>query len=235
MGQMVDDVRLAVNGAVPGALLRPHRRHDPRRPRSLRATDEHGRRGMIMAIVFEKPKMPHRHAAPLLPRLHPWHHPPPGGRGHWTKLGMQDKAIGVAPVGCAVFAYNYFNCDMYGGRPRPRPGGGHRAAKRVHPRQRGLHLPGRRRPGLHRHRRDRPRRHPGREDHRHLRQQRHLRHDRRPDGPHHPARPDDHHLAPMAATPSCNGYPIRISEMLATLDGPAYIARVSACTTSSTS
>ena len=28
------------------------------------------------------------------------------------ELGMQDKAIGVAPVGCAVFAYNYFNCDM---------------------------------------------------------------------------------------------------------------------------
>ncbi|MDL2206234.1 thiamine pyrophosphate-dependent enzyme [Eubacteriales bacterium OttesenSCG-928-N13] len=29
------------------------------------------------------------------------------------ELGVQDKTIGVAPVGCAVFAYNYFNCDMY--------------------------------------------------------------------------------------------------------------------------
>lgn len=28
------------------------------------------------------------------------------------ELGMADKAIGVAPVGCAVFAYKYFNCDM---------------------------------------------------------------------------------------------------------------------------
>lgn len=28
------------------------------------------------------------------------------------ELGMQDKAVGVAPVGCAVFAYNYFDCDM---------------------------------------------------------------------------------------------------------------------------
>ncbi|MGI6316694.1 MAG: thiamine pyrophosphate-dependent enzyme [Christensenellales bacterium] len=28
------------------------------------------------------------------------------------ELGLQDRAIGVAPVGCAVFAYNYFNCDM---------------------------------------------------------------------------------------------------------------------------
>jgi 2-oxoglutarate ferredoxin oxidoreductase subunit beta len=29
------------------------------------------------------------------------------------ELGVQDRTIGVAPVGCAVFAYNYFNCDMY--------------------------------------------------------------------------------------------------------------------------
>jgi 2-oxoglutarate ferredoxin oxidoreductase subunit beta len=28
------------------------------------------------------------------------------------ELGLLGKAIGVAPVGCAVFAYNYFNCDM---------------------------------------------------------------------------------------------------------------------------
>jgi 2-oxoglutarate ferredoxin oxidoreductase subunit beta len=28
------------------------------------------------------------------------------------ELGAQDIAVGVAPVGCAVFAYNYFNCDM---------------------------------------------------------------------------------------------------------------------------
>lgn len=28
------------------------------------------------------------------------------------EMGMEDKAVGIAPVGCAVFAYNYFNCDM---------------------------------------------------------------------------------------------------------------------------
>ena len=28
------------------------------------------------------------------------------------ELGIQGKTIGVAPVGCSVFAYNYFNCDM---------------------------------------------------------------------------------------------------------------------------
>ncbi|MDR2634724.1 MAG: 2-oxoglutarate oxidoreductase [Clostridiales bacterium] len=28
------------------------------------------------------------------------------------ELGQAGNVIGVAPVGCAVFAYNYFNCDM---------------------------------------------------------------------------------------------------------------------------
>ena len=28
------------------------------------------------------------------------------------ELGVADRAVGVAPVGCAVFAYKYFNCDM---------------------------------------------------------------------------------------------------------------------------
>ncbi|HLE03365.1 MAG TPA: thiamine pyrophosphate-dependent enzyme [Anaerolineales bacterium] len=28
------------------------------------------------------------------------------------ELGMREKAIGVAPVGCSVFAYNYFNMDF---------------------------------------------------------------------------------------------------------------------------
>lgn len=29
------------------------------------------------------------------------------------ELGVQEKTVGVAPVGCAVFAYEYFNCDMH--------------------------------------------------------------------------------------------------------------------------
>jgi 2-oxoglutarate/2-oxoacid ferredoxin oxidoreductase subunit beta len=28
------------------------------------------------------------------------------------KLGVREKTIGIAPVGCAVFAYDYFNLDM---------------------------------------------------------------------------------------------------------------------------
>jgi 2-oxoglutarate ferredoxin oxidoreductase subunit beta len=30
-----------------------------------------------------------------------------------VELGVLGKAIGVAPVGCSVFAYKYFNCDMH--------------------------------------------------------------------------------------------------------------------------
>ena len=48
------------------------------------------------------------------------------------ELGVGDTAIGIAPVGCAVFAYNYFNCDMmeaaHGRAPSCATG-----AKRVHP------------------------------------------------------------------------------------------------------
>ena len=29
------------------------------------------------------------------------------------ELGVLDNTIGVAPVGCSVLAYNYFNCDMH--------------------------------------------------------------------------------------------------------------------------
>jgi 2-oxoglutarate ferredoxin oxidoreductase subunit beta len=28
------------------------------------------------------------------------------------EMGVREKTIGVAPVGCAVFAYNYINCDF---------------------------------------------------------------------------------------------------------------------------
>lgn len=48
------------------------------------------------------------------------------------EMNLQDKAVGVAPVGCAVFAYNYFDIDMYeashGRAPAVATG-----AKRVHP------------------------------------------------------------------------------------------------------
>ncbi len=64
-----------------------------------------------MAIVFEKPK--------ALNDI-PLHYCPgcPHGIIHrlvaevMDELGIEGKTIGVAPVGCAVMAYDYFNCDM---------------------------------------------------------------------------------------------------------------------------
>jgi len=48
------------------------------------------------------------------------------------ELNLIDNAIGFAPVGCAVFAYNFFNCDMqqaaHGRLPAAATG-----VKRVHP------------------------------------------------------------------------------------------------------
>ena len=29
------------------------------------------------------------------------------------ELGLRERAVGIAPVGCSVLAYNYFNCDMF--------------------------------------------------------------------------------------------------------------------------
>lgn len=51
-----------------------------------------------------------------------------------VELGLLDEAIGVCPVGCSVFAYNYFNCDMqeaaHGRAPAVAT-----AIKRTHPTQ----------------------------------------------------------------------------------------------------
>lgn len=51
-----------------------------------------------------------------------------------VELGMLDDVIGVCPVGCSVFAYNYFNCDMleaaHGRAPAVATG-----IKRTHPTQ----------------------------------------------------------------------------------------------------
>ena len=64
-----------------------------------------------MAVVFDKP-----HALNDMPM-----HSCPGcthGIIHrlvaevLDELGIEGRTIGIAPVGCSVMAYNYFNCDM---------------------------------------------------------------------------------------------------------------------------
>ncbi len=51
-----------------------------------------------------------------------------------VELGLLDEAIGVCPVGCSVFAFKYFNCDMleaaHGRAPAVATG-----IKRTHPTQ----------------------------------------------------------------------------------------------------
>ncbi|MBR5344145.1 MAG: 2-oxoglutarate oxidoreductase [Oscillospiraceae bacterium] len=84
-----------------------------------------------MAVIFER--------TPVLTQV-PFHYCPGCGHGIVHRmvaevideLGIREKTAGVAPVGCAVFAYNYFDVDMYeaahGRAPAVATG-----FKRVHP------------------------------------------------------------------------------------------------------
>ena len=84
-----------------------------------------------MAIVSDR--------TPVLTEV-PFHYCPGCGHGIVHRmvaevideLGIREKTAGVAPVGCAVFAYNYFDVDMYeaahGRAPAVATG-----FKRVHP------------------------------------------------------------------------------------------------------
>ena len=130
-----------------------------------------------MAIVFQRPKA-------LLDV--PTHYCPGCTHGIIHRLvaecidelGIEGKTVGIAPVGCAVMAYNYFGCDMieapHGRAPAVATG-----VKRAKPEDVVF---------TYRYCRDRSFRNPRREHHRYLRQQRYLRHDRRPDGSHLAAR-----------------------------------------------
>lgn len=177
-----------------------------------------------MAVVFEKTKM-------LTDK--PLHYCPGCTHGiihrlvaeAIDELGMQDKAIGVAPVGCAVFAYDYFACDMmeaaHGRAPavatgvkRVRPdalvftyqGDGDLAsigaAEIVHAATRGEKITtifvNNAIYGMTGGQMA-PTTLPGQVT----------------------------TTSPYGRDPALCGYPVRMSEMLATLDGPAYIARVS--------
>ncbi len=85
----------------------------------------------MMKVVFERPKS-------MFPV--PTHYCPGCGHGIVHRLlaevidefGIRERVVGVAPVGCAVFLYNYINCDMYeaahGRAPAIATG-----CKRVHP------------------------------------------------------------------------------------------------------
>ena len=82
------------------------------------------------------------------------------------EMGMEDKTVGISPVGCAVFAYNYLDIDWqeaaHGRAPAVAT-----AVKRLWPDRLVFTYQGE----------------PWRKHHDYLYQQCHLRYDRRPDGP----------------------------------------------------
>ena len=81
------------------------------------------------------------------------------------ELGLGQRTIAVAPVGCAVFAYDYLDIDFveapHGRAPAVATG-----VRRVQPGCVRPHLSGRRRPGGDRHGGDRPCGRPRRAHHR---------------------------------------------------------------------
>ena len=58
------------------------------------------------------------------------------------EMNLDGKVMGVAPVGCSVFAYDYFNCDMYEAAHGRAPCRGYRRQARRGPRHHGVHLSG---------------------------------------------------------------------------------------------
>ena len=177
-----------------------------------------------MAVVFEKPKA-------LTDTV--FHYCPGCTHGivhrlvaeTMDELGIEGKTIGIAPVGCAVFAYNYFNVDMmeaaHGRAPAVATG-----CKRVNPKNIVFTYQG----------------------------DGDLASIGAAEITHAATRGENITVifvnnaiygmtggqmapttlpgqvtttSPYGRDPALCGYPIRVSEMLATLDGPAYIARCS--------
>ena len=141
------------------------------------------------------------------------------------EMGLLDDAIGVCPVGCSVFAYKYFNCDMqeaaHGRAPAVATG-----IKRTHPTQPVFTYQG-----------DGDLASIGAAEITHAA----TRGEKitaifvnnaiygMTGGQMAPTTLPGQvtTTSPYGRDPALCGYPIRMSEMLATLDGPAYIARVS--------
>ena len=57
------------------------------------------------------------------------------------ELGLRENTLGVAPVGCSVFAYNYINTDFLEAPHGRAPGAGHRLQTPPSGYD-GVHLPG---------------------------------------------------------------------------------------------
>ena len=105
------------------------------------------------------------------------------------ELGIQDRTVAVSPVGCSVFMYYYFdvgNTQAAHGRA-PAVALGHKTREPRLDRRSATRATATSRPSASP---KSSRRADGDPGHRDLHQQRHLRDDRRPDGPHHAHGPE---------------------------------------------
>ena len=134
-------------------------------------------------------------AAPdaLLPRLRARHRAQ-ADRARHRRAGHTGPHHADQPGGLLGLRLLLFRRRQHPGGARARAGGGHGGQAQL-PGKHGAELSGRWRPGRHRLRRDRARRQSRRAHHGDLHQQRHLWHDRRPDGAHHAAGREEHHVA----------------------------------------
>ena len=167
MGQMVDDVRLAVERPRPGATsTAAPAASSPRPAEVLGADSKQSLRREVNNDGREKRRSRVVPAPDALPTWSPttaraartasstawWPRPSTS----WISKAAPSASRRWAARSCA---YDYLRLRHDRGGARPRSRGGHRREARS-TRQRGVHLSGRRRPGLHRHGRDRARRRP---------------------------------------------------------------------------
>ena len=244
-GQMVDDVRLAVNGAVPvhsiGGVSQ-----DESGMRQGELLDVDKIRARILAAIGRSramsqgtPRQPRRGAREGRAASRPTSCRPPtttcaraaGTRSRgasWsrcsTSLSLVDRSIGVVGPRLLHADHHHRRRRVPPVPARPRAGGRHRHEAHA-PRPRHLHAPGRRRHGVGGPGRGAAHRGARRVDHVHPPRQRRVRRHRRPDDRDHDRRPAHEDRRRRAVARPQYGYPIPIADIVAQFPGVAYVAR----------
>ncbi len=113
MGQMIDDVKIALEGRRPVSFVGKAGGVVPT-PADVAAVAKQAiGGGKKKWRLYTRNQGSDRCGAALLPRLHPWHHPQAGCRnsGGNGRPGQHHRRGSCGAR--SVFAYNYFNCDMH--------------------------------------------------------------------------------------------------------------------------
>ncbi len=116
MGQMVDDVKLAIKCQRAGALLWPDRRHDPHPRRSAREDPgkrlEKFREVQNNGYCISKTACPYRRRLCITAPAAPTALSTVWWPRSWTSWAWKEGPSACASVGCSVMSYDYFTCDM---------------------------------------------------------------------------------------------------------------------------